>query len=210
MIGGVVCFSRPGASPALMADCAEAGIALSFLTPNGRFLARMEGPRTGNVLLRRTQYRMADDPVRTVPVVRGIVTAKAANQRTVLRRALRDHGGKMNDAARSAVETAEMRLGHIAQRAAAAGDIAILRGHEGDAAMTYFRAFDAMIQGDRAAFRFHGRSRRPRSTGSMPCCPFSMRCWGMIAVRLWKASASIRRSVSCMPTGRAGRVWRWI
>jgi CRISPR-associated protein Cas1 len=161
MIGGVVCFSRPGASPALMAACAEAGIALSFLTPNGRFLARVEGPRTGNVLLRRTQYRMADDPARTVPVVRGIATAKAANQRTVLRRALRDHGGKMNDAARGAVEAAELRLGHIAQRAAAAGDIAILRGHEGDAAMTYFSVFGAMIQSDRAAFHFHGRSRRP-------------------------------------------------
>jgi CRISPR-associated protein Cas1 len=96
-----------------------------------------------------------------VPVVRGIATAKAANQLTVLRRALRDHGGKMNDAARGAVEAAELRLGHIAQRAAAAGDIAILRGHEGDAAMTYFSVFGAMIQSDRAAFHFHGRSRRP-------------------------------------------------
>src|SRR5262249_47323181 len=64
MIGGVVCFGRPGASPALMAACAEAGIALSFLTPHGKFLARVEGPRTGNVLLRRTQHRVADDPAR--------------------------------------------------------------------------------------------------------------------------------------------------
>ena len=64
LIGGVVSFGRPGASPALMAACAEAGIALSFLTPQGKFLARMEGPRTGNVLLRRAQYRIADDPVR--------------------------------------------------------------------------------------------------------------------------------------------------
>ena len=161
MIGGVICFGRPGASPALMAACAEAGIALSFLTPNGKFLARMEGPRTGNVLLRRTQHRVADDPLRTVPIVRGIITAKAANQRTVLRRALRDHGKRMESAARSSIEAAELRLTHIARRAAAAEDVAILRGHEGDAALAYFSAFDAMIQGDRAAFFFRGRSRRP-------------------------------------------------
>lgn len=161
MIGGVVCFSRPGASPALMAACAEAGIALSFLTPNGKFLARLEGARTGNVLLRRAQYRLADDPTRAVPIVRGIVAAKAANQRTSLRRALRDHGDKMDATARMLVEAAEVRLGHIARRVVAADDVAILRGHEGDAAVAYFSAFDAMIQGDRATFQFHGRSRRP-------------------------------------------------
>jgi len=161
MIGGVVCFGHAGASPALMAACAEAGIALSFLTPNGKFLARMEGPRTGNVLLRRTQYRVADDPVRSVTIVRGVVTAKVANQRTVLRRALRDHGGRMEDAARSGLEASERRLGHIARRATGADDIETLRGHEGEAALVYFGTFDAMIQGDRTAFRFRGRSRRP-------------------------------------------------
>lgn len=161
VIGGVVCFGRPGASPALMAACAEAGIALSFLTPNGKFLARMEGPRTGNVLLRRTQYRVADDSQRSLPIVRGIVTAKAANQRTVLRRALRDHGDRLDDAARVALERSESRLTHIARRAANADDIAVLRGHEGEAALVYFSAFDAMIQGDRTAFHFKGRSRRP-------------------------------------------------
>lgn len=161
MIGGVVCFGRPGASPALMAACAGAGIAMSFLTPHGKFLARMEGPRTGNVLLRRAQYRMADDPARAVPIVRGIVTAKAANQRTVLRRALRDHGERMAAAARATIESAEARLVHIARRAAGAEDVATLRGHEGEAALTYFGAFDAMIQGDRTAFSFRGRSRRP-------------------------------------------------
>lgn len=161
MIGGVVCFGRPGASPALMAACAEAGISLSFLTPHGKFLARVEGPRTGNVLLRRTQHRVADDPARAVPIVRGIVTAKAANQRTVLRRAVRDHGERMDETARVQMEAAEQRLSHIARRAAAADDVATLRGHEGDAAAVYFSAFNAMIQGDRAAFFFNGRSRRP-------------------------------------------------
>ena len=75
LLEGVVAFGRSGASPALMAACAEAGIALSYVEPDGRFLARVEGRRTGNVLLRRTQYRVADDPVRQVPIVRGIVAA---------------------------------------------------------------------------------------------------------------------------------------
>src|SRR5476649_2987013 len=69
MLDGVVSFGRPGGSPALMAACAEAGVTVSYLTPNGRFLARVEGPKSGNVLLRRTQFRIADDPSRTVQIV---------------------------------------------------------------------------------------------------------------------------------------------
>lgn len=161
LLEGVVCFGRPGASPALMAACAEAGITLSFLTPNGKFLARVEGPRTGNVLLRRTQHRVADDPARAVPIVRGIVTAKAANQRTVLRRALRDHGDRLAAVPHAALTAAEARLGHVARRAAQAEDIDTLRGHEGEAAQIYFGAFDAMLQGERPDFCFGGRSRRP-------------------------------------------------
>lgn len=161
LLEGVVCFGRPGASPALMAACAEAGIALSFLTPNGKFLARVEGPRTGNVLLRRTQHRVADDPVRAVPIVRGIVTAKAANQRTVIRRALRDHRERLDAEAHAALTAAEARLGHIARRAGQAEDIDSLPGHEGEAAQVYFGVFDAMLQGERPAFTFAGRSRRP-------------------------------------------------
>ena len=107
MLDGVVSFSRAGASPALLAACAEAGMAVSYLAPNGRFLARVEGARSGNVLLRRTQYRMADDPARALPIVRGIVAAKTANQRAVLRRALRDHAEAMEPSARNRLAAAE-------------------------------------------------------------------------------------------------------
>lgn len=161
MIGGVMCFGRMGASPALLAACAEEGVALSFLSPNGKFLARVEGPRTGNVLLRRTQYRVADDPVRAVPIVRGIVAAKAANQRTVIRRAMRDHGADMAEPARAAIEEAERRLTDAARRTLLAPDVATLRGIEGEAALVYFGAFDAMIRAGDGAFAFRGRSRRP-------------------------------------------------
>ncbi len=161
MIDGVVSFGRTGASPALLAACAEAGIALSFLTPNGKFQARVEGPRTGNVLLRRTQYRWADEPMRAVAIVRGIVAAKAANQRTVLRRALRDHGSGMEDRQREAVVGAERRMTDMARRTLRASDVATLRGLEGEAAQVYFGVFDHLVRAGDGAFAFRGRSRRP-------------------------------------------------
>jgi len=161
MLDGVVSFGRPGGSPALMAACAEAGVSISYLDPNGRFLARVEGPRSGNVLLRRAQYRVADDPARKTPVVRGIVAAKAANQRTVLLRALRDHGETATPAAKDALAAAERRLADVARRTLVAGDVDSLRGLEGEAAASYFAVFDHLIRAEDAVFRFRGRSRRP-------------------------------------------------
>ncbi len=161
MLDGVVCFNRTGCSPALMAACAESGIALSFLSPNGRFLARVEGQRSGNVLLRRTQHRTADDKTRAVPIVRGIVTTKAANQRTVLQRALRDHGATMPLNIRNDITVVERRLLDIARRAIVTNDIDSLRGLEGEAAAAYFSVFNHLIRSEDPAFRFTGRSRRP-------------------------------------------------
>lgn len=161
MLDGVVSFGRPGGSPALMAACAEAGVTVSYLTPTGRFMARVEGPKSGNVLLRRIQFRFADDPARSVPIVRGIVAAKAANQRAVVLRALRDHGAMMPAPAVEALSTAERRLGDAARRTLATTDIDGLRGIEGEAAATYFNIFDHLIRPIGPEFRYTGRSRRP-------------------------------------------------
>lgn len=161
MLDGVVSFGRPGGSPALMATCAEAGVTISYLSPNGRFMARVEGARSGNVLLRRTQFRVADDPARAVPIVRGIVAAKTANQRTVVLRALRDHKEAMAAPAAEALSAAERRLGDIARRTLVVAEVDGLRGLEGEAAATYFGVFDHLIRVAEPAFRFTGRSRRP-------------------------------------------------
>jgi len=161
MLEGVVTFCRPGASPALLAACAEAGISISHLDPNGRFLARVEGPRSGNVLLRRAQFRIADDPTRAVPIVQGIVAAKAGNQRTVLRRALRDHAESLSAGQREALDLAERRLTDIVRRTLAADVVETLRGIEGEAAQVYFGCFNALLRTDDPAFVFGGRSRRP-------------------------------------------------
>lgn len=161
MLDGVVSFGRIGASPALLAACAEVGITISHLAPNGRFLARVEGLRTGNVLLRRAQFHASEDPARAVPIVRGIVAGKATNQRAVVRRALRDHGGTMTEAARERLSVAERRLTDVARRTLITADIASLRGLEGEAALAYFGVFSDLVRVDDPAFRFGGRSRRP-------------------------------------------------
>lgn len=154
-LDGIVCFGQVGASPALLGHCAEKDVAVSFLTENGRFLAKVVGPVSGNVLLRKAQFRAAEDKVAATEVGRAFLTAKLANSRTALRRALRDHGD--NPALAQAAETVSRLLPKVEREP----DLEVLRGYEGDAAHAYFGAFDAMILNQRAAFAFTERSRRP-------------------------------------------------
>jgi len=161
LMGGVVCFGRVMVSPPLMAFCAEEGIAVSFLSEHGRFQARVEGPMSGNVLLRRRQYRASDDEGESAALAGAMVAGKAANQRAVLRRALRDHGDTMAASAAARLDDAQRRLGDAARLAAEATDVDTARGIEGAAAAAYFGVFDTLIRSDDPAFRFKGRSRRP-------------------------------------------------
>jgi CRISPR-associated protein Cas1 len=132
MLAAIVTFGAIYMSPAIVQACAAGGISLTLLDRAGRFQARVEGPIAGNVLLRRAQYRASEQPVE---IVRGFVLGKIANQRTVLMRGLRDHGGGMEDAARDAIAGAVARLAHILRRANLASQgIDTLRGDEGEAA----------------------------------------------------------------------------
>ena len=161
LLGGVVCVGRVGISPPLLGFCCESGVTVTWLAENGRFLARAEGPVAGNVLLRREQYRRSDDGAACAALARSFVLAKTLNQRTVLRRALRDHGDGMAVEARSAVEAAERRLTDIARRAQKDLSTDGLRGLEGEAAAVYFSVLDHLLRGDEPELRFRGRSRRP-------------------------------------------------
>ena len=155
---------RPGgASPALMAACAEAGITVSYLDPNGRFLARVEGARTGNVLLRRTQYRAADDPARGDAIVRGDGHGEDRQPAAVAAPgAARSWRGAWTDGARDALDgggaAADRYRPPCADRPAMWTS---LRGLEGEAALTYFGVFAQLVRVTDPAFRFRGRSRRP-------------------------------------------------
>lgn len=160
-IGGIVGFGRVLVSPPLLGACASAGITVNHMTEEGRFLARVEGPVSGNVLLRRTQYRWADVPLRRDSIIKSVVAGKVLNQRTVLTRALRDHGDSMAPADRAAVSAAADRLANIVRRIEKPLDGEQLRGAEGEAGQVYFSIFDHLVRGDKPLFAFKGRSRRP-------------------------------------------------
>lgn len=93
----IVSFSYAGASPALMGKCAEAGIGLAFCSPYGRFLAHTCGESSGNVLLRREQYRIADDPARSCEIARTMIFGKLSNGAASIQRTLRDHAPRVAD-----------------------------------------------------------------------------------------------------------------
>ena len=158
-LGGIVCFGNVLCSPHLLGHCAAHGVAVSFLTQNGRFLAKVQGPVSGNVLLRREQYRWADDLKRSTEVARSVLTGKLANSRNVLLRAARDHGGDGRD---ERLRLAAQRVANCLRRLEHP-DLSLdeVRGIEGEAGATYFGAFDALITSDDEAFRFRGRNRRP-------------------------------------------------
>ncbi len=160
-IGAIVAFGRVLISPPLMGACGADGICITHLTEEGRFLARVEGPVSGNVLLRRTQYRWADDAVKRDAIIRSIVIGKVLNQRAVLARAIRDHGETTPEPERAAISAAADRLANIARRAERPADAEALRGLEGEAAQVYFSVFNNLIRGERDTFRFSGRNRRP-------------------------------------------------
>ncbi len=157
-IGGIVCFGNVSCSPYLMGFCAENGVGVSFLSEHGRFLARVQGPVSGNVLLRREQYRRADDPKASADVARSVLTGKIANSRTVLQRAVRDHADKM---AADEVAFAAKRLGNCLEILDQEQFLDVLRGCEGDAAHIYFNVFDHLIVAQKKDFRFEERNRRP-------------------------------------------------
>jgi CRISPR-associated protein Cas1 len=141
-----------------MGFCAENGVGISFLTERGRFLARVQGPVSGNVLLRREQYRQADDPQRSADMARAVLTGKIANSRTVLQRALRDHADKL---AADQVEFAVKRLNNYLEQLNQDRPLDALRGCEGDAAHIYFSVFDHLIVAQKEDFSFQERNRRP-------------------------------------------------
>ncbi len=160
-IGGIVGFGRVLMSPQLMGHCAENDIGMSFLSENGRFFARVVGPQSGNVLLRREQYRRADDGTACTAIVRSIIAGKCLSQRAVLRRALRDHRSNLDSTDKARLETSAERLTAIARKTEKPITTDELRGFEGEASQVYFSVFDHLIRGDKDVFRFESRSRRP-------------------------------------------------
>lgn len=155
---GIVCFGYMGASPHLMRLCSDNNVGLSFLTPYGKFLGRISGRIRGNVLLRRTQYRIADDPDTSLDIAKCFIAGKIVNCRTVLGRSLRDHGDVIGC---DKIRNADSLLIDNLQKIDTCPTTDALRGIEGNCAKFYFDVFNELILKQKNDFLFSERNRRP-------------------------------------------------
>lgn len=157
-IDGIITFGYIGASPALMAKCAEMNKSLVYLKPSGRFLAKVTGKSYGNILLRREQYRICDDKERSLNIAKNIISAKLINCSAVLSRAVRDHELRIDSEKFRQTEEVLRKGSFLAYNGM---DAESLRGLEGECANRYFSLFDDMILQQKEDFIFKMRSRRP-------------------------------------------------
>lgn len=154
-IESIVTFGYMGASPGLMKLCTDHGVSLTFLSPNGRFISRVQGQTKGNVLLRKAQYQLADNEQWSLHIAQLFVAGKIQNYRNVLRRYIRDYGDNVD------VEGASKKLDFEKRYALRTSDKTELMGIEGQAANLYFSAFPHLILQQKEDFPFAGRNRRP-------------------------------------------------
>lgn len=158
IVDSIVVFSYIGASPALMGKCSELNKSLVFLKPSGRFLAKVTGKSYGNILLRREQYHICDDPSRSLLISKNIIAAKQLNSCAVVSRAIRDHAMRIDTEKFSAV-CKQLKDGSVLAYNCSNADT--LRGIEGECASGYFSVFDDMILQQKDDFFYKSRSRRP-------------------------------------------------
>ncbi len=216
-LSGIVTFSYAGASPALMGACANRDVSLSFCTPRGRFLARVCGESSGSVLLRRAQYRAADDPLPCCRLARSMVFGKVYNARWSIdrlarsmvfgkvynarwsiERTRRDHGLRVDGEALAAVSA---QLKDLLPQIADEASLDSLRGLEGAAATAYFGIFDQLILGEKPLFAFETRTRRP------PLDPANALLSFAYSLLTNDCASALESSTG---TVRGGPPWRWI
>ena len=155
---GIVCFGYRGTSPALMGACMERNISLCYLTPQGKFLARVTGPVKGNVILRGQQQESSRSDTQSLEIAKNCMIGKVYNGRWVLERAIRDHNMQIDvDKVKNASILLKNAIGQIKDSQSKDE----LRGFEGGAAKIYFSVFDELILQQKKDFFFHGRNKRP-------------------------------------------------
>lgn len=157
-LDGIIAFGYTGASPAFMGACAERGVALTFLTMHGRFLARVCGAKQGNVLLRKEQYRVSDDEEKSAVIAKGMITGKLFNSRWVIERAIRDYAMRLDT---EKLRQASNFIAESIKRLQAAETLSEIRGIEGEAATRYFSVLNDLILQQKEQFFFQNRIRRP-------------------------------------------------
>ena len=155
---GIVSFGYRGTSSALMGACADRNISLCYVTPQGKFLARVTGKIKGNVILRQQQYESSRDKEISLSIAKNCITGKIYNARWVLERAVRDHSLQINT---DQVKTASVHLKQSLEYIRNSQSKEQLRGYEGEAASIYFGVFNELILQQKKDFVFCGRNKRP-------------------------------------------------
>ncbi len=155
---GITFFSYSSISPSLLHHCLEKGIFVSFLTPRGKFLGRLEGSRSGNVLLRKEQFKKSEDPDFRAGVARYLIAGKLQNSRSNLLRSGRE---SKNEEDAKLLKEASDHLQYSIKKLEFQNETASIRGYEGEGAKTYFSVFDKMIIQQKEDFNFLRRTKRP-------------------------------------------------
>ena len=155
---GIVSFGYRGTSPALMGACAERNISLCYLTPQGKFLARVSGKTRGNVILRQQQYDSSKEEAQSLEIAKTCILGKVYNARGVLERGIRDHSLQIDV---EKVKAASAFMKNSLEMIRDCQSKEQLRGYEGEAASIYFGVLDELILQQKKDFYFHGRSKRP-------------------------------------------------
>lgn len=157
-IESIVCMNYLGCSPALMGKCAEEQVGLCFISPYGRFLARVTGEVKGNVFLRCSQIQLLEDHTRQIEIVRSILIAKLKNTKNLILRSRRDNAEIDEDG--FITHTIEILQNNM-EKIKSETDMDILRGIEGQSAKTYFEIFNRLITKQKESFVMLDRTKRP-------------------------------------------------
>ena len=199
---GIVSFGYRGTSPALMGACAERNISLCYLSPQGKFLARVSGKIKGNVILREQQYKSFLDDGKSLEVAKNCIIGKIYNARWVLERATRDHGLQVNV---EELKRSSEKLKHSLAQVNDCQSKERLRGIEGEAAQIYFGVFDELILQQKQDFSFNGRTRRPPLDNVNALLSF---VYTLLTNTITSALETVGLDpyVGCLHTERPGRV----
>lgn len=180
----IVCFNYTGMSPAALALCVESKTGISFLSPQGKFLARVEGNMSGNVLLRRAQFRIADNQEQSLSMAKTFVSSKIFNSIKVLSRGLHDHNDGITDGAQLIDTLKLIAKSHVSE----ATDLQCLLGIEGDASRHYFKGYRQLIRQQSDEFSFNERVRRPPTDPVNAMLSFS---YGMLRTMMQNALSTV-------------------
>ena len=202
-IESIIYFGYMGASPGLMKLCTENHVSLTFMTPTGHYIARVQGATYGNVLLRTKQYALSKDEAFALHVSTHIIASKIQNYRYILQRFLRDYGDNPS------VSAAADALKNSKEKALRTTSADLLRGIEGDAANTYFGVFGQLILHNKNEFPFHGRNKRPPRDAVNAMLSFA---YTLIANDYTAGLETVGLDpyvASCTPYVRGGHRWLW-